>query len=118
MSYDIHFKVPVAGTDQYIAVGEQYANTTWNLREMIRASTGLEWKNEENNGLVKDVITYIQKGLDALLEHPEQFKQYESSNGWGTVSGCITFFLQILMDWEDFCRGWPEFVDVATFWIE
>ena len=60
MSYDISFKVKVEGLeDTYVSVGECDANITWNVREMIVKSTGLEWKNEQNNGLCKDVIPYI-----------------------------------------------------------
>lgn len=52
MSYDISFKVKVEGLeDTYIRVGSCDANITWNVREMIVKSTGLEWKNEQNNGL-------------------------------------------------------------------
>ena len=46
MSYDISFKVKVEGLeDRYVYVGECDANITWNLREMIEKSTGLEWLN-------------------------------------------------------------------------
>jgi hypothetical protein len=120
MSYDISFKVKVEGIDQYVDVGECYANTTWNLREMIVKSTGLEWKNEENNGLCKDVIPHITKGLAELINHPSRYKQYEAPNGWGTIDGCKRFFSQILQDWDNFCKGYStrDLVDVTTFWIE
>lgn len=52
MSYDISFKVKVEGLDKYIRVGDCDANITWNVNKMIRKATGLEWKNEENNGLI------------------------------------------------------------------
>ena len=51
MSYDISFKVKVEGIDQYVNVGDCDANITWNVRKIITNSTGLEWKNEANNGL-------------------------------------------------------------------
>lgn len=44
MSYNISFKAKIDGTDQYITVYDPDANITWNLRDMIRASTGLEWE--------------------------------------------------------------------------
>lgn len=118
MSYDIAFKVKVEGIDKYIGVGDCDANITWNLREMIVKSTGLEWKNEQNNGLCKDVIPCIERGLAELVNHPEKYKQYEAKNGWGTVEGCILFFENILEDWRKFKR-WEEkeVVDVTTFWI-
>ena len=45
MSYDITFKVKVAGIDKYVPVGDCTANITWNVGKIIRLSTGLEWKN-------------------------------------------------------------------------
>lgn len=121
MSYDIAWKVPVAGlNNRYVSVGNCDANITWNLREMIVKSTGLEWKNEENNGLCKDVIPHIADGLAELIKYPEKYKQYESPNGWGTLAGCKQFFMQILDDWESFCEdSWTsDLVDIACFWIE
>ena len=120
MSYDISFKVKVEGLNKYVYVGECDANITWNLREMIIKSTGLEWKNEENKGLVKDVMPPIIDGYTELTKHPEKYKQYESPNGWGTIEGCKRFFRQIIDDWENFCAdSWTgDLVDMATFWIE
>ena len=118
MSYDISFRAKVEGIDQYIPVGDCDANITWNVRDIITKSTGLEWKNEENNGLVKDVIPYIRKGLHELEDHGGKYLKYESPNGWGTVEGTKRFFRKILDAWED-CKVWhdPELTDVLTFWI-
>ncbi len=67
MSYDISFKVKVEGLEnRYVEVCDPNANITWNLREMIRKSTELEWNNEANNGLCIDVIPHISKGLSEL----------------------------------------------------
>lgn len=117
MSYDISFRVKVEGIDKYVEVGSQSANITWNVREIIRLSTGLEWKNEANNGLCVDVIPKIKKGLYELLENPQKYKPYEASNGWGTVEGTISFFDQILRDWYVFQMDYESLVNVATFWI-
>ena len=121
MSYDISFKVKVEGLpSRYIEVGGCSANTTWNLREMMVASTGLEWKNEENNGLCKDVIPKIAEGYQELLSHPDKYKKYEAENGWGTVEGCRRFFSTLLLEWEEFCeaRATSDLKDVTYFWIE
>lgn len=120
MSYDIDFRVPVHGhNDVYVSIGGCSANTTWNLRNMIVQSTGLEWKNEANNGLCLDVIPCISRGLIELVQYPEKYKRYEASNGWGTIQGCIEFFQQILRDWGTFCSDSEtrDLVDVAYFWI-
>lgn len=121
MSYDICFKVKVSGLeDRYVDVGECSANITWNLREMIIQSTGLEWKNEANNGLCKDTIPFIANGLAQLNQYPEIYAQYEAPNGWGTINGCKRFFEQILRDWENFCNDYwtRDLADVTYFWIE
>lgn len=121
MSYNISFKVKVEGLEsRYVSVGECNANITWNLRGMIVKATGLEWKNEENNGLCKDIIPYIAKGYTELFMYPEKYKEYESPNGWGTVKGCREFFFQILNDWSAFCSdSWfGDLKDVTYFWIE
>lgn len=84
------FKVKVEGFDYYVSVGYG-GNITWNVGEIIRQATGLEWKNEANNGLVMDIIPYIEKGKKELIENGEKYKHLESPNGWGTVKGTIRF---------------------------
>ena len=118
MSYGIAFKVKVEGIDKYVEVGDCDANITWNVRDIITRSTGLPWKNEENNGLCKDVIPHIVKGYHELLVNGEKYKQFEASNGWGTVHGTIRFFRRIIDSWRQFCRWHPELIDVTTFWID
>lgn len=121
MSYRIKFKVKVEGTeDCYISVGDCEANITWNLRDMIIKSTGLEWRNEENNGLCKDIIPHIVDGLAELMEYPSKYKKYEAENGWGTIEGCKHFFARIINDWGAFCEdSWlKDLQDVTYFWVE
>lgn len=120
MSYDIDFRVKVEGKDDcYVSVGNCEANITWNLREMIVKSTGLEWKNEANNGLCQDVIPCIAAGYAELTKHPEKYKQYESPNGWGTLEGCKRFFVDIVTAWSKFCNDYStqDLADVTYFWI-
>lgn len=119
MSYDITFKVRVANTNKYVPVGDCDANITWNVKEIIKLSTGLPWKNCANNGYVKDIIPSIEKGLRELVNYPQKYVQHESPNGWGTIEGTIHFFEWILKSWEDFCKYEDEeIVNVTTFWIE
>lgn len=120
MSYDVDFRVRVEGlADHYVSVGECSANITWNLKGMIIASTGLEWVNEANNGLCKDVMPKIADGLAELVKNPSKYKQYEAENGWGTIEGCKRFFMQIISDWNAFCEdSWTkDLSDVTYFWI-
>lgn len=119
MSYDISFRVRVEDSDNWVDVGNCDANITWNLREMITNSTGLEWNNEEDNGLCTDVIPHIIQGYKELCEKPEQYKKYESSNGWGTLSGCKKFFLDIINSWEEFTTSFDTapLTEYTHFWI-
>ena len=117
MSYDISFKVKVEGVDAYVPVGACDANITWNVRNIIEKSTGLEWKNCQNSGLCVDVIPKIEAGLRKLEQNPDKFKEYEAPNGWGTVKETAQFFRNILNDWNDFQQWYEELVPVATFWI-
>lgn len=120
MSYDISYRVQCKDDPKLWAdIGNCEANITWNLREMIRKSTGLEWKNEEDNGLVKDVIPFIIHGLEELERFPNKYKQYESPNGWGTISGCKNFFTRCILDWTNFTEdSWTSpYKDIVHFWI-
>ena len=117
MSYDISFRVKVEGVDAWVDVGDCDANITWNVRKIIELSTGLPWENEANNGLVKDIIPSIEKGLTELKKHPQKYMPYESPNGWGTVEGTKYFFERIIESWEYFIKYNEELADVATFWI-
>ena len=114
MSYDIDFRVKVDGLDKYVPVGNCDANITWNVREMIEKATGLEWINEANNGLCKDVVPKIAHGYSELCCFPEKYEKYESPNGWGTVEGCKRFFAEIISAYGELDS---ELKGVATFWI-
>lgn len=119
MSYDIRFKVKAEGADVWITVGDCDANITYNVRKIIELSTGLEWKNEANNGLCKDIIPAIRRGYNELLDYPEKYRPYEAANGWGTVDGTRNFFWEILDAWDTFKKFEdPKLVSVTTFWIE
>ncbi len=117
MSYDIGFKVKVEGVDYWVEPMGCDANVTWNVREIIERSTGLDWLNEANNGLCTDVIPYIEHGVKKLTEHPEKYRKYEAKSGYGTVEGTLMFFQTILQDWERFKSWYPELAPIATFWI-
>lgn len=117
MSYDIDFRVRLKDIDKQISCWNCDANVTWNVVTMIRESTGLEWLNEEDNGLCIDIMPKIQAGLSELMQRPEIYKQYEAPNGWGTVDGCVRFFNWVLREWNEFVEAEPELAPIARFWI-
>lgn len=72
-----------------------------------------------NNGLCKDIIPYIERGLEELNRNPQKYAQYESPNGNGTIEDIKYFFQQILDSWEYLLYfGESKLTDVVTFWIE
>lgn len=117
MSYDISFRVKIEGTERYVEVGDCEANTTWNVREMIRKSTGLPWYNCANNGLCSEVIPKIEKGLYELETKQQKYKKYEAKNGWGTVETTARFFRDILSAWKELKEDDMELAKAATFWV-
>ena len=118
MSYDIEFKVRVADTDAYVTLKESDANVTWNVREIIRKSTGLPWINDANNGLCVDIIPRIQAGITELVHNGQKYKAMEPENKWGSVDGTIRFFRTIVSDWNDYVASSdPAVVAVTTFWV-
>lgn len=116
MSYDISFRVKVEGIDVYVDVGSCDANITWNVKELIKQSSGWEIFNEQSNGLIKDITVLVDNGLQRLISNPNKYKQYEAPNGWGTVEGVIRFYSDILEAWKQFKLDYPELVDVAVLW--
>jgi len=117
MSYSISFKAKVQDKPIYLEIGFCGANVTWNVRDMITNSTGLEWENESNNGYCKDVIPKIRQGLEELIDNREQYKRYESPNGWGTISETVRFFRDIIDAWESLLAEDEDLAEAALFWI-
>lgn len=118
MSYSISMRVRIHNTKCYLSLGVTDANTTYNLKQMIQKSTGLDWKNNQDNGYAYRIIPKIQQGFHNLTIHPEKYRQYEAENGWGTVEQCRDFFAWILKDWNEFIVGAePEVVKRIKFWI-
>lgn len=94
MSYDIRFGVKVEGMDGYIAVIDELecSSPTYNLREMFVACMGWDYEQGQWYNL-KEVFPKILHGAAELTQHPGQYRQYNSPNGWGTVSSareCLT----------------------------
>jgi len=69
-------------------------NITHNLGEMATAC-GLYyylWRPEEIGITTADqLIDPLTVGLDALIDNPEKFRQFNPSNDWGTYEGLIDF---------------------------
>lgn len=116
MSYDISFRARVHDTNIYVPVWNS-ANITWNVRGIIIKFTGLEWKNEENNGLCTDVIPKIREGREKLNIAIKDYDYSKSPYSLGQLKSVNNFFLGILDDWRRFGLDYPDLVPHVTFWI-
>lgn len=120
MSYDVTLRVKVEGIDKYIVVADNCCNITWNVRELIKQSSGWDIKNEASNGPVKEWEEKIYKGVQELKFHPEKYKKYEAPNGWGTVQGTLGFYQRCLEMVKNFEEDWytRDLMPVAIVWVE
>lgn len=118
MSYDITFRVKVEGVNCWVEPMVCDANITWNVKEMIQKSTGLDWLNEADNGLCVEIIPNIERGIYELFKQPEKYKIYDESNNLkNTAAKTLHFLNNILVDWKKFKIFYPELVPLAHFWI-
>lgn len=82
-------------------------SVTHNLTEMADAAGIYQaiW-HPDQMGITKvaALIPLLQAGLKKLLENPEEFKQYEPDNGWGSYSGLVSF----VTDYLNACEEYPQ----------
>jgi hypothetical protein len=74
-------------------------NVTHNLNVMANKAGIYEalWRPEEINAeLAEDISPIVEEGLNKMKEDPDHFRQFDSSNGWGTYDGFITFLEELL----------------------
>ena len=104
MSYDMVLKAKVERErhNKYVHVADG-GGITWNVHELIEKSSGWTIKNEANNGLAEDIGKLIERGIYELETSPEEYEQYESPNGWGTIDGTLNFYRYLL----EACKEYP-----------
>lgn len=118
MSYCIDIRVKVENKPKYVCLHNEYdPNITWNVRELIKQSSGWEIENEASNGLVTEWIKKIDKGIEELTNNPDKYKQYEATNGWGTVESTLGFYNMCRKMFENFMLWNEELSDVAVVWV-
>lgn len=94
MSLDIDLLDPTASPQTLYS-----ANITHNLTTMADKAGIYKamWRPEEIQATqAKDIIPIIEEGLKKLVERPDYFKQFSSSNGWGTYEQFVPFVRKYL----------------------
>lgn len=126
MSYDIRFCVQTVQPNKdgecfAVVHRPEYDSPTYNYFTMFRAC--MDWDYDETkigeDGYrhscyypVPEVLPKLHHGLKELTEHPERYRQYEPSNGWGTIDGaikCIRSWIRELEEdsWDGPTYLWP-----------
>jgi len=86
---------------------EYDANITHNLGEMA-SKAGIYyalWRPEEIGIMfAKDLIPYLERGLNRLKSVPDKYKKYNSPNGWGMYEHFVPFVEDYLLA----CRNYPD----------
>jgi len=95
-------------SEPYIEEQVMYAdNITHNLADMAKKA-GLYkylWRPDEVGCMhASDLISNLTKGLEALEDDPQYFKQFEPSNGYGTHKGLVVFVRNYLAA----CKEYPR----------
>ena len=121
MSYDIRFGVKVEGMNGYIAIIDrpEYDSPTYNLREMFVACMGWDYK-QDNWYNCEEVFPLIRHGQEELTLHPQNYKKYDSPNGWGTVDSAKKCLDSIVEKIGEIVSGdWSENeIPLRHLWIQ
>jgi len=59
----------------------------------------------------EDLITILEKGYKSLLNNPNYFSKYNSTNGWGVYDDFLPFVKKYL----DACKDYPN--SVISVWF-
>ncbi len=124
MSYDFHVVLPIEGVEKenkmkYVEAPEYFEeeyhnpsfNITYNVRDILVATTERDdWLKNGYIGLLKDLMPDINKALAKLIQNEDEYKKYDSPNGWGTTQGVIKLFTSMRDYWNMLD---PEYKDVA-----
>jgi len=82
-------------------------NITHNLGKMAKEAGIYKvlWHPNENGYFTAgSIVDILQNGYDDLLERPEYYKQFNSSNGWGMYRNMVPFVKSVL----DACKKYPN----------
>ncbi|MEK6860344.1 MAG: hypothetical protein AABY07_00095 [Nanoarchaeota archaeon] len=79
-------------------------NCTYNLSPMFYKALGGEGLNKINNKKAGACEEYIQKGIDAMIKDPKEYRALNPKNGWGTYEDALYTLRFILKA----CQKFPE----------
>ena len=120
LDIDLYFKVPTGNTEESILKQIVFtANITHNLNRMAdkasmykalwhltKAEDTFYPRVDKNTPitLAKELLPYLEHGLNQLKSYPEFFKQFSASNGWGTYEDFVPWIEKLIQA----CKQYPD----------
>ena len=109
MSLDFYLEMSLdTGAPEPYKVQLFCANITHNLNKMAMEAGIYKclWRPDElwNNPTADKVILHLEAGLVKLQSHPEHYRQFDASNGWGTYEDFVSFVEEVL----NACKKHPK----------
>ena len=109
MSLDIWLEIEVdTGGKEPHKVELFSSNITHNLNTMAEEAGIYKalWRPDElwENPTANKLIPHLEAGLLKLKSHPEHYKQFDASNGWGTYKDFVPFVEKVLIA----CKKHPK----------
>ena len=100
MRYQVSLQLKIE--NNHAAVGRIH-EFQWDNRGLIQASSGWMIVNSENLGIASDIIPKLHKGILELKGNSEHYREFELSQGFGTIKNIISFYEDLLAD----CQQYP-----------
>lgn len=102
MSYDVSFSAKLEGCETYVSVGGGY-NYTCNMGEAIRKANKQGLGIPDFNGKkASDVLPVLKEIITNFVTDTKEYRQYEPSNGWGSIETCLEFLLWFKGNCEEY----------------
>lgn len=103
MSYSVSWKIEAkTKTSFYINIADyprRQDNITYNVKHIMELSTGMEW-SDGDKGFVKDIIPRLKNAIKDIKANISYYRYFEPANGWGSIEGVISFFENLILDYQ------------------
>lgn len=101
MKYRIYLRVKLHDNN-WVKVGENH-EIQWDIRDLIRASSGWLIVNQEKIGMASDFVPKLHRGIIELENSSDTYREYELAHGLGTIKSVLSFYEGLLKD----CQKYP-----------
>lgn len=101
VNYEVRFTAKLAGTKQWVYVGDRWLSHTSATGNMIKEVCG-SYPSAWNGRKCKDILPILKQGISLLSSFPYNYREYEPENSWGTVETTLKFLEKIAANCEEY----------------